>query len=189
MRLGFMFSSKDDSALSRRICSVVDGSRSHAMIRIETNDGQEEYWESWHKKDELTGKDGVRGPRSMADLLAWEQESEKHHLTIQDYLPLTAGEVLTAYAKLLWARENIEYAHVQLGLNWFHNRLHIRLGSRLGSSQKWHCSETGLRVLPPRLWPEFMIPDIIADMVTPSGEFGLMEHAAAVLRGHGTHGI
>jgi len=160
--------------LSRMIAKITQDRWSHVFpVFYSDNHAEPYYYESIWSKDKDTGKTGVRGPRPLSKVWDWMQEDTSRHLhTMQPttgFLPFTPTECEAAKSRLIAATYDVKYARSQIALNYLMQMTGIRLAFRLGSTRRWTCSETCVRVTPRRLQHYFGIPNLSADDIPPSG--------------------
>lgn len=173
MKMRFGYTSDTTEIGTKIICRVTGGPYSHVFVDFLDNDGQEVYFESLWKKDPTTGKDGLRGPMPLSNVVDWQAEDVAHRrLEMQPadgWLPLSQTEAQAAYDTMLSMVGRIRYAPGQLVQNWFGRRtgLFVRFGG--GSRNAWTCSETCIYCLPSRFWNCYEIPFFTADDQAPSG--------------------
>lgn len=194
LKLGFTM---DTSALLSQSIYAVTGGPSHALIEVleVTPAGRYEryYYESIWKVDPETGKDGVRGPVPIVNLLDWVAEKKADRSLVEvpeaGYLPLSSEEAAEAVRRLNEAVPVIRYARKQLARNLI-ARTGLRIARGAGSPTQWTCCETPLRthVLPPRWWAVVGVGDILFDETWPGGDsrYSLMEAARRVVKEYGT---
>jgi hypothetical protein len=173
MRMQWGFTMNWKTWVSKRVAKITKSPYSHVVIIFST-DEDEIYFESFYKADKQTSKkNGVRGPMPLSDLEEWVAEDpDERQLNIYPqvgYLPLTDHEVEAAYTELCKAVHHVYYAPVQIGLNLIAARLGWYLKRRRGSTDKWTCSETCVRILPPRVWGYFGLQNYNADDFAPAG--------------------
>lgn len=173
MKMRFGYTTDPDVLGSKLICRVTGGAWSHVFPVFYPSDGRESfYFESIFKRDELTCKTGVRGPRPLSKIRKWVQEKPGRRFALQPekgFLMLTDDEAAAAETMLKWAVGVVTYPTGQIGQNWLQQRTGIDLSRGRGSATAWDCSETCLRILPARVWPFYGIPNVRADNITPSG--------------------
>jgi len=132
------------------------------------------YYESIWSVDSQTHKTGVRGPKPLADLLAWRDEDPEHHKVELVEIPgVTEMEMSLAHSRCEWAKQNIKYAKGQIFQNalGFLFKRGIRLDQR--TPLAWTCCELFLRVMPARLLVDaFRLGDYLFDEYCPWGDRG-----------------
>lgn len=96
------------------------------------------YFESISKKDERTGKTGVRGPYSFSKLLDWRRASKSRHLMLVD---INCKNIEAAIPILYNATKKIRYAPYQIWRNWLALRWGKGVPFKKRSSRRWTCSE------------------------------------------------
>lgn len=193
LAMGFNFSTVDGAIGAWAIRHATGGDYNHVSVRFvgehpESGTPIEEYFESGWKPDPKSGRSGVRGPFPLRDLRQWEIESPRHHVYYQPLLPLKSAEAEAAYTLALSWVGAVGYD--PLGL--VRLELLLRFGlqfsrRRTGTPGEMQCAEFAFRLLPARLWPEFGVPDRLADHMFPSGGrgdiLGLLELANDLGRG------
>lgn len=174
LRMRWGLSSDTRTLFTRLYRQVTGGDYCHVFPIFYTAEPAEPiYFESIWKKDERTGKTGVRGPYPLSKVYDWAaagQGRQFHTLPVVDYLPFTDDECEAAYKILAWAEHAITYAPLQIVQNWVAQRLRLHFHVGRGSRTRWTCSETCMRVVPPRLWGWYGMLDSRADDVAPSGK-------------------
>jgi len=121
------------------------------------------FFESIWKKDERTGKTGVRGPYPFLKLIRWKGVEQNKTLELQD-LPLSSEQAFDMIPFLCNAVIEIKYAPRQLYFNWQGIRLGVGIPFKKRTPNKWTCIETVTRVIA-YVAPEFAI------MILKMGEF------------------
>lgn len=146
---------------------------------------QRVYFESFWKKDKVTGKTGVRGPISWENLAEWEDESKRHRIYCYD-LPYSEELVRLAHAQCLQWVGKVGYAHWQLLCNLKLNVLGLGTSVYSRSPESMTCCE-----MPTVLW-DLMDPGppfepgpcrrllgigsrLTFDETAPSGKYGVQE--------------
>ena len=181
MSVRYGYTTDINSLAAAAIRSATDGDYSHVVVIFHDM----YYYESIWKME--NGKTGVRGPIPLKNLLLWAEKSPQHVLKLQEPLKLNAAEVAKAEKIARESAVNIKYAPIQL----LRNELYLRLGLRLkfgrkASTKRFTCSEFAARILPPRLWPNLEIGDVLWDDIVPSGSrgIGLYERMEFLLNGN-----
>ena len=173
MKVRIGYTANDGKILSRLIRWITGGRYSHCLVIFE-NGAETMYFESWHRKDEVTGKTGVRGPIPLHKITDWANQDRTRHIFAtqpagDDWLPVSSGEAFDMFDKLCLSARRVKYAPLQLFANWMEQRIRWTIRRNGGSKTKWTCSETVLRVLPHRARRYFDLLDYNADSVVPSG--------------------
>lgn len=184
IRIGFTM---DERSFVHKLIRRVTGGPGHVFIEFYMPAGEERFtYDCTTKRDELTGKNGVRGPRPVELWADWWEESPRsrniYYLPAKGFLPLTQAEAWQAKVRLDHATHSISYAHLQLPQNWTASRTGVQMSWRHGSPSRWTCSEAPVRtVIPPRWWhllgrdyPELKchggLCDLRADFIVPGGK-------------------
>ena len=187
MKAGLFFTAVHGNLASWIIRRVTGGPYSHVGIYfVDHRAPHDVYFESHWGQWDRNGKSGVRGPLPLVNLQAWESGSPKHILKIQPPLPVSEDEALEMFVALDDATRSIHYAKLQLFHNWIRCRLGLSWYWGHGSSRRWTCSETAVRVLPEWLRGRLRfshqgIGDIIYDDIMPGGINGVYEAVEALL--------
>jgi len=140
----------------------------------------EYYYESMSNKVYVTNclgvtirKNGVRGPLALQNLEEWvDREPKKRriqYLPSDCWLPVSAEEAMRAHSILAEAAHRVRYPKAQILRNWLALRLNIHVQWGVGSSDKWTCSETCGRAVPPRARHYFTMGVIPMDQLVPAG--------------------
>ena len=145
------------------------------LIRPHENGHYRVYFESWFRKWEFTGKNGVRGPIPFSHLAKWGSEPG-NVLDLID-VPVLPESVPLMLAECGQAVKFMRYAMLQLGRNYLGFRLGRGVPLSARSRFKWTCSETDVRIIA-RGDPRFAVTRLrlgeqIFDEYAPSGRRGL----------------
>lgn len=189
MRMGFAHTSANSiHGLTIRV--VTGGRFNHSLAWFEDGadaewpEGERVYFESFWKKDPVTGKTGVRGPIPWANLAEWVNAHRNRKVASQE-LPYSDEICKRAYKWCLHRVGVIGYAHWQLVQNLKTHLLGMGNHTWSISPKKYTCSE-----LPARLWmlvdpgtpfkpgpfvKHLKIGERVFDQITPSGKYGLYE--------------
>lgn len=146
MTLQFAYTARDYDIVSAAIRTFQQWDYSHCLIIINGN----RYYESIHKVDKVTGKNGVRGPIALCQLHGWVKESRRNRLLIQDVPNITEKEIENIELKLQAAVKKITYAPLLRQMLPLGRML--RAGHGLNpweyTDGSWDCSETIAQVMP-----------------------------------------
>lgn len=188
--------SDDASTFFSKMVRKVTGGPGHALVEVLeiTDAGHREhyYFESVWRTDEVSHKDGVRGPLPLTKLVKWVNEKRPERSLVEvpaiGYLPLTPEEATRAVARMRDAVHTIRYARKQLLRNWVAS-FGLRIGFGSGSPLAMTCCEMPLRcgVIPSRFWDLIDMRDVNADEVVPGGctRFSLMAAAHRIVERYG----
>lgn len=156
------------------------GSYNHSLWWFENVGGMRVYYESYWRKDEDTGKTGVRGPVPWSDLTDWAARHPRTRKILVQDLPYDDQLCNLALRFSQAAVKEIRYPMSQLWQNFKNNVLCLGNPRWAISPKAWTCSEAAARVWahidPAAVIEHLRLGDILFDQVAPSGRrFGLME--------------
>ncbi len=189
MRMAFVHS-YGDAWYSRAIRWCTKGKYNHSLVLFESDFGDLTYWESYWKKDPLTGKTGVRGPVPWREMTEWIARKPKKRGAVIQWLPYQPSECVRALCYLQVCRMKIKYPLCQIISNLRTMVFGAGMRRRSVTPNEWTCSECVANVWallgPKEVLSKLKIGYILFDMVAPSGEtYGLCQAVRAWLDGIG----
>lgn len=180
MKMGLFYTRKLGDPVSDSIALITGGYWSHCGVRFlldESEPESEVYYESVWKVDKDTGKDGLRGPIPMANLIEWAEEDPHNKLYCQPWLPIELDKCLLAMGTLNEVVPQIRYAKLQLLKNARYALTKRWTINGTASKEHWHCAEVIGRTLlvaaPEIAIDRLDIGNVVVDMLTPSGLRGI----------------
>lgn len=128
------------------------------------------YWESVWKVDPITGKNGVRGPVDLRNVIEW-QKADAHHRE----LDLREFDSVTPPARSIdrWccAVPDIRYAPIRQLIGNLRHALR-GIGISVPSPDRWQCAEAIARANAEHAAAHWGLGDLLFDHYTPAGRTG-----------------
>lgn len=196
MKMRWGYTSAWNELATEFITQVTGGPFAHCFAVFYPEQGRPMYFESivksWSQPETRKRKNGVRGPLLLDTVYEWlTRDIHNRRLHLQPmcgYLPFATTEVEAAYNTLAAAVHDIRYSPAQIFHNWLEQRLGLYWHWGRGSTRRWTCSETCIRVVPSRYWHYYDLLNLRADNITPSGRRGmsLFSGTEALIAAEGT---